>query len=96
MADFAASKQYGLERVREISEAASIKLDLPPRALERYLTDNIHFDLDEENLAGLQLFFREGRCRRIDPARQTAGISARDCAFNRAPGRVTVWNASAR
>jgi len=57
LTDFAASKQFGLERIREISEAASIKLDLPPRALERYLTENIHFDLDEENLAGLQLYF---------------------------------------
>ncbi|MGA3292838.1 MAG: menaquinone biosynthesis protein [Candidatus Acidiferrales bacterium] len=57
LADFRASKQYGLERVREISEAASIKLDLPPRALERYLTENIHFDLDEDNLAGLRMFF---------------------------------------
>ena len=43
-----------LERVREISEAASIKLDLPPRALERYWRENINFDLDEDNLAGLQ------------------------------------------
>jgi chorismate dehydratase len=59
LADFKASKQFGLERVREIAEAASIKLDLPPRALERYLRENIHFDLDEENLAGLQLYFEK-------------------------------------
>jgi chorismate dehydratase len=71
LADFTASKQFGLERVREISEAASIKLDLPPRALERYLTENIHFDLDEENLAGLQLYFEKaaaaGLIRRNKP-----------------------------
>ena len=59
VADCQSSKQYGLERVREIAEAASVKLDLPPRALERYLTDNINFDLDEENLAGLNLYFQE-------------------------------------
>ena len=41
--DFQASKQYGVSRLREISEAASIKLDMPPRALERYLTENIQF-----------------------------------------------------
>ena len=57
VSDFLASKQYGLEHIREIAQAASIKLDLPPAALERYLSDNIHFDLDEENLAGLQLYF---------------------------------------
>jgi chorismate dehydratase len=67
LADFTASKQFGLERVREISEAASIKLDLPPRALERYLTENIHFDLDEENLAGLQLYFEKAAAAGLIP-----------------------------
>jgi predicted solute-binding protein len=32
---------------------------LPPRALERYLAENIDFSLDDENLAGLNLFFEE-------------------------------------
>jgi len=59
LADFQASKRYGVERLREIAEAASVKLDLPTRALERYLTDNINFDLDEENLAGLRLYFEK-------------------------------------
>lgn len=67
LADFVASKQFGLERVREISEAASIKLDLPPRALERYLSENIHFDLDEENLAGLQLYFEKAAAAGLIP-----------------------------
>ncbi|HXA78437.1 MAG TPA: menaquinone biosynthesis protein [Candidatus Acidoferrales bacterium] len=67
LADFAASKRYGLERVREISEAASIKLDLPPRALERYLTENIHFDLDEDNQAGLQLYFEKAAAAGLIP-----------------------------
>jgi chorismate dehydratase len=57
--DFLASKRYGLERIREISEAASIKLDMPPGALERYLTENINFDLDKENLAGLELYYEK-------------------------------------
>ena len=67
LVDFLASKQYGLERVREISEAASIKLDLPPRALERYLTENIHFDLDEDNLDGLQLYFEKAAAAGLIP-----------------------------
>ena len=58
-ADFQASKEYGLERLAEISEAAAVKLELPPKALERYLRENINFDLDEENLAGLELFFEK-------------------------------------
>jgi len=67
LADFQASKQYGLERAREIAEAASIKLDLPPKALYRYLTENINFDLDEENLAGLQLFFERAAAAGLIP-----------------------------
>src|SRR5271155_1468277 len=67
LADFQASKRYGMERLREIAEAASIKLDLPPRALERYLTDNINFDLDEENLAGLRLYFERAAAAGLIP-----------------------------
>ena len=57
VADFQASKKYGLDRLREISEGAAIKLDLPPRALERYLAENINFELDPTNLAGLEHYF---------------------------------------
>jgi len=59
VADFQASKQYGIERLREISEAASIKLDMPPRALERYLAENIHFGLEPEYLEGLRLYYEK-------------------------------------
>lgn len=67
VADFQASKQYGLRRVREIAEAASIKLDLPPRALERYLVENIQFDLDREYLAGLKLYFEKAAAAGLIP-----------------------------
>jgi chorismate dehydratase len=80
VADFEASRRYGLERLREISEAASVKLDLPARALERYLVENINFDLDEENLAGLQLYLEEAaaagliaRARPVEFAGAAAG-----------------------
>ena len=58
VADFLASKEYGLARIGEIAEGASLKLDLPPRDLESYLRDNIDFSLDAANLEGLQLYFR--------------------------------------
>jgi predicted solute-binding protein len=58
-ADFEASKKYGLARLREIAEGASLKLNLPAGALERYLTENIHFGLEEEYLAGLRLYFEK-------------------------------------
>jgi chorismate dehydratase len=59
LADFQASKEYGVLRLSEIAEAASVKLDLPIMALERYLTENVDFSLDEENLAGLALYFEK-------------------------------------
>lgn len=59
VADFQASKQYGLEHISEIASAAATTLGLPACQLERYLRKNIQFHLDEENLAGLQLFFEK-------------------------------------
>jgi chorismate dehydratase len=65
--DFQLSKQYGLDRIREIAEAAAVKLDLPPRALERYLIENIHFDLSGEYLEGLQLYFEKAAAAGLIP-----------------------------
>jgi len=58
VADFLASKEYGLERIDEIAEAAAAQLDLPARALAHYLRENIDFSLDAENRAGLDLYYR--------------------------------------
>ncbi len=83
-ADFEASKQFGLRHISDIAEAASLKLDLPAPALEAYLRENIDFSLDEENLAGLNLYFEKcaaaGLIPRLRPLRfvsSLAGTSAR-------------------
>jgi chorismate dehydratase len=77
MADFLASRQYGLSHIPDIAEAAALKLDLPPLQLERYLRDNIDFSLDADNLAGLQLYFdlcaKEGLIPRSRPIEFFAG-----------------------
>jgi len=67
LADFEASKKYGLERLREIAEGASLKLNLPAGALERYLAENIHFDLEEEYLAGLRLYYDKAAAAGLIP-----------------------------
>jgi chorismate dehydratase len=67
IADFHASKEYGVSRIREICEAASIKLDMPPRELERYLIENIHFGLEEEYLEGLRLYYEKAAAIGIIP-----------------------------
>ena len=59
VADFLASKAYGLARIPDIAEGASLKLEMPARPLERYLRKNIDFSLDAENLAGLELYYQQ-------------------------------------
>jgi chorismate dehydratase len=91
VADFQASKAYGLAHVREIAKAASIKLDLPPLALERYLTDNINFDLDAENLAGLDLYYRHAAALGLIPQARPiefANFGAASEAMNPMAGRA--------
>jgi predicted solute-binding protein len=61
VADFAASKEYGMARIGEIAEAAAEKLELPAAELESYLRENIDFGLDAENRAGLELYFRKAK-----------------------------------
>ena len=56
-ADFLASRDFGLAHLGEISYEAAQDLELPQRALESYLRDNIDFSLDSENRRGLELYF---------------------------------------
>ena len=57
IADFAASKAYGIAHLTEISGAAGVEQVLPPADLLVYLRENIDFTLDAENLAGLELYY---------------------------------------
>lgn len=58
VADFLASKEYGMSRIGEIAAAAAQKLELPAEALAAYLRENVDFSLDTENQAGLALYYR--------------------------------------
>jgi chorismate dehydratase len=81
VADFQASREYGLAHIGEIAEGAALKLELPPRELERYLVENIDFSLDEENLAGLRRYYEE--CERaglIPRARELEFVGAANAA----------------
>jgi len=60
VADFVASRDYGLARIAEIGREASRELALPAAALEAYLGANIDFSMDEQNCRGLERFF--ARC----------------------------------
>lgn len=56
-ADFIASRDFGLSHIAEISADAARELEMPGRALESYLRQNIDFSLDAENRRGLELCF---------------------------------------
>ena len=55
--DFAAAKAEGLAYRNELSREQSGILNRSQEALLKYLTENIDFNLDEENLAGLKLYY---------------------------------------
>jgi chorismate dehydratase len=55
--DFAASLAYGKEHLDEISAEAALEMKLPDDKLRRYLTENIDYGLDAENLRGLRRYY---------------------------------------
>jgi chorismate dehydratase len=57
VADFHASRDFGMSRIAEISADAARELELSADKLESYLRDNIDFSLDQENRRGLELYF---------------------------------------
>lgn len=59
LADFAFSRDFGMKNIADISAGAARELDLPQRALETYLLDNIDFTLGEDNRRGLERYFQE-------------------------------------
>ncbi len=80
VADFEASKRFGVSHLRDICEAAAIKLDMPARELERYLSENIHFGLEPEYLEGLGLYYEKAAALGLIPRNkplQFAGTTVR-------------------
>lgn len=59
LADFAASRNFGLTQIPAICQEAARELQLPQPELESYLRHNIDFSLGEENRRGLEKYFRE-------------------------------------
>jgi chorismate dehydratase len=59
LADFVASRNFGLTQITDISLGAARELELPQQTLESYLRHNIDFSLGEENRRGLERYFHE-------------------------------------
>ena len=57
---FQQSRDNGLKHIPEIADAWTSKLGLSHKLISDYLTENVDYSLDAENLEGLRLFFRYG------------------------------------
>jgi len=67
-ADFTASRDFGLAHIDEIAAEYAAKLSLTPSVVRVYLTRNIDYSLDDENLQGLKLFYKLAHEVGITPA----------------------------
>jgi chorismate dehydratase len=69
--DFVKAKHEGVAHTDEIAREYSKRLGLPKGDLLKYLTENISYDLDEDSLRGLRLYYELARdCGLIDEARE--------------------------
>ncbi|HTQ97969.1 MAG TPA: menaquinone biosynthesis protein [Candidatus Acidoferrum sp.] len=55
--DFQDSLNFGHQHIQEISTESARELQLPAHKITRYLTENIDYTLDEENLRGLRRYY---------------------------------------
>lgn len=55
--DFQDSLAFGMKHMAEISAEASRELNLPADKITRYLSENIDYTLDDENLRGLRRYY---------------------------------------
>lgn len=56
-ADFAMSKTFGLAHISQIAADAAQQHGWPESEVQTYLSENIDFSLDRDNLAGLELYY---------------------------------------
>jgi len=55
---FQQSRDHGLENVEALAREWAPRVGISEDAVRSYLTENISYSLDAENLAGMELFFR--------------------------------------
>lgn len=67
--DFVQSRDHGCSHVEELVHEWAPRISVPAATIRTYLTKNIHYVLDEECLAGMELFFRyAAECGVLPPA----------------------------
>ena len=58
MADFQSSRDHGLAHVGDLVSEWADRIAVPAATIRTYLTENIHYFLDDASLEGLRVFYR--------------------------------------
>ena len=66
--DLNQSRMHGLQNIDALAAEWSRKLPISEATIRSYLTNNIHYDLDEECIGGMRGFFRAAAETRVLPA----------------------------
>jgi chorismate dehydratase len=66
--DFLQSRDHGLANIDTLVAEWSARLPIPADTIRSYLTENIHYVLDDDCIAGMKAFFREAAALGILPA----------------------------
>jgi predicted solute-binding protein len=75
IADFQASRDFGLTQIPQIAAEAAAAMHLPENDLRLYLEKNIDYSLDAENLQALHRFFQESQALNLIPALNSITIA---------------------
>lgn len=67
IADFIASRDHGIAHIDDLVAEWSSRIALPAQTIREYLTQNIHYILDEASLAALRAFYRYAAEYRVLP-----------------------------
>ena len=51
------SREYGIQNIRAIAQRYSQELSLKEEFLREYLTENVHYYMDDACVEGLRLFY---------------------------------------
>ena len=76
IADFQASRDFGLTQIPQIAAEAAAPMHLPENDLRLYLEKNIDYSLDAENLQALHRFFQESQSLNLIAALNPTNIAA--------------------